>query len=282
MSIQRHNLVSELGKRVRCNARLLYISVAKCDEDYTSEPHTHTHAELFYILGGKGTFVLEDRSRSVEKDDLVVVNPRIQHHEESDAADPLEYIVLGVDGLELNSANDNQQQLHVINLAPSGIPIQAYLDEMLQELQDQIPGYETICQDLLEVLLLRVMRYSHYSAQPLPTVKRVSKECVAARRYIEEHFRESLSLDQLAQIIHINKFHLVHSFTKAFGFSPINYLLSLRLQECRYLLQSTDMSMTQISQAVGFSSACYFSQVFHKATGMSPREYRNSYRQGME
>ena len=282
MSIQRHNLISELGQRIRSNARLLYISVAKCGEDWSSETHAHTNAELFYILGGKGSFVLGDNSHPVQKDDLVVINPRVQHHEESDAAQPLEYIVLGVDGLELNSAEDSQQQIHIINLAESGIPIREYLDEMLRELEDQIPGYETICQDLLEVLLLRIMRYSHYSAQPLPAAKRVSKECAAARRYIEAHFRESLTLDQLAEIVHINKFHMVHSFTKAFGASPINYLLSLRLQECRYLLQSTDMSMTQISQAVGFSSACYFSQVFHKATGMSPREYRNAYRQGME
>lgn len=282
MSIQRHNLISELGQRIRSNARLLYISVAKCGEDWSSEPHAHTNAELFYILGGKGSFLLSDKSHPVEKDDLVVINPRVQHCEASDEAQPLEYIVLGVDGLELTASNDNQQQIHVINLAQSGIPIRAYLDEMLRELEDQIPGYETICQDLLEVLLLRVMRYSNYSAQPLPPAKRVSKECAAARRYIEAHFRENLTLDQLAEIVHINKYHMVHSFTKAFGVSPINYLLSLRLQECRYLLQSTDQTMTQISQAVGFSSPCYFSQVFHKATGMSPREYRNTYRQGME
>lgn len=282
MSITRFNLISEANQNSRVNARLLYISSAKCDSDWLSIPHTHTCAEIFYIAGGRGRFVIEGQAFPVEKDQLVIINPRVQHTEISDGSQPLEYIVLGVDGLELTAGDDDQQQFHFISFRQSDSPLQVYLKDMFREISTKAPGYETICQNLLEVFLIRVMRYSHYSARTVPSANKISKECAAVRRYIDGHFKESLTLDQLAAVVHINKYHMVHSFTKAYGISPINYLLSLRLQESRYLLQSTDHSMSQIAQIVGFSSPCYFSQVFHKATGMSPRAYRNTYRHGIE
>ena len=281
MSITRFNFISDLKKNSRINARLSYISVAKCDGDWVSTPHNHTCAEIFYITGGQGSFFIEDQAYPVEKDHLVVINSGVQHTEISDEAQPMEYIVLGVNGLEL-TANEDQKQFHILSFRECDSPILVYLQDMLREIENKASGYDTICQNLLEVLLVRAMRNSNYAARVVPSVNKVSKECAAARRYIDSHFRENISLDQLAAIVHINKYHLVHSFTKAYGVSPINYLLSLRLQECRYLLQSSEYTMSQIAQIVGFSSPCYFSQVFHKAMGMSPREYRNAYRRGDE
>lgn len=281
MSITRHNLVSEMSKKSRINARLSYISTAICDGDWDSTPHSHNCAEIFYITGGKGSFLIEDQTYPVEQGHLVVINSGVAHAESSDEEQPLEYIVLGVNGLEL-TANDEQKQFHILSFQHTDSPILPYVKEMLREIEGKAWGYDIVCQNLLEVLLVRAMRSSNYAARVVPSVNKVSKECAAVRRYIDSHFKESLSLDQLAAMVHINKYHLVHSFTKAYGTSPINYMLSLRLQESRYLLQSSDHSMSQIAQIVGFSSPCYFSQVFHKAMGMSPREYRNSYRRGVE
>lgn len=281
MSITRHNLVSELSKKSRINARLSYICTAVCDSDWDSTPHSHNCAEIFYITGGKGSFLIEDQTHPVEQDHLVVINSGVPHTEFSDEAQPLEYIVLGVNGLEL-TANNEQKQFHILSFQHTDSPLLSYMKEMLREIEEKAWGYDIICQNLLEILLVRAMRSSNYAARVVPSVNKVSKECAAARRYIDSHFKENLSLDQLAAMVHINKYHLVHSFTKAYGTSPINYMLSLRLQESRYLLQSSDHSMSQIAQIVGFSSPCYFSQVFHKAMGMSPREYRNSYRRGVE
>ena len=83
-----------------------------------------------------------------------------------------------------------------------------------------------------------------------------------------------MNLDQLAQIASLNKYHLSHIFTRDYGISPINYLLSLRIRESRMLLRSTDHTLAQIAQLVGFSSPSYFSQSFRKATGISPAQYR--------
>ena len=75
---------------------------------------------------------------------------------------------------------------------------------------------------------------------------------------------------------HINKYYLAHAFQKEYNISPINYLLRRRISESKALLASTDHSLTQISELVGFSSPSYFSQSFRRLEGISPIEYRRS------
>ena len=270
------------NKNTPSTARLLYINTAKYDGTWLSSPHTHTNAEVFYVLSGQGSFLIGGRPHPVEKDDLVIINPRVQHTEVSDSSQPLEYIVVGVGGMELVIGDNEQRHFQIINFRDSDPMILAYLKDILQEMENKAPGYEAVCKGLLDVLLIRVTRQCHYNARMVPYTNKISKECSTVRKYIDEHFREKLTLEQLSDMVGINKYYLVHSFTRSYGISPINYLLSLRMQECRYLLQSTNFSMAEISDAVGFSSPCYFSQIFHKATGMSPREFRNAYRQSAE
>ena len=103
---------------------------------------------------------------------------------------------------------------------------------------------------------------------------RANSECAAARRYIDEHFTEPLSLDTLAEVAHVNKYHLSHTFRREYGISPINYLIMRRIREGRHMLEHTSYSLSQIAHSIGFSSPSYFSQSFRKAEGLSPAEYR--------
>ena len=59
--------------------------------------------------------------------------------------------------------------------------------------------------------------------------------------------------------------------------SPINYLISRRLNEARHLLETTDYPIAKIAQAAGFSSQSYFSQVFRKELNVTPAQYRKEY-----
>ena len=80
----------------------------------------------------------------------------------------------------------------------------------------------------------------------------------------------------------MNKYYLVHSFSKEYGVSPINYLIGRRIEESRYLLADTNHSLSQISHMLGFSSPSYFSQSFRKLEGISPMEYRKRQRAARE
>ena len=80
--------------------RLLYISKSRFGGDWNSTTHTHSCTELFYCLSGEGQFYLAGQLFPVKPDDMVIVNPQVEHTELSLNASPLEYIVLGVANME--------------------------------------------------------------------------------------------------------------------------------------------------------------------------------------
>ena len=258
----------------RSSTRLLYVSTAKYGGDWHSLLHTHTCTEIFYVVGGMGKFQIEELTLSVSVDDMVIVNPNVEHTEVSFNASPLEYIVMGVEGLEFAAGESGDDRYRLVNCGGGREDTLYYLRAMLAEIENKAIGYDLVCQDLLEVLVVRLMRRTGFSLAPAASGTRTSKECAAVRRYIDSHFKESLSLDVLAEVAHVNKYYLVHTFSKEYGISPINYLISRRIAESKQLLSDTDHSLSQISHMLGFSSPSYFSQSFRKLEGISPMEYR--------
>lgn len=264
--------------KIQQSARLLYANAARYDPHWHSMPHTHPCAELFFVTGGRGAFHLQDLLYPVQRGDLVIVNAGFEHTETSDSASPLEYIVLGVEGLEALSPQPDANGWAAVSLHGLGTDLTPYLHAIVREAELQEPGYQSVCQGLLEVILTLLIRHANFSFSLADGDKKSSRECSMVRRYIDAHFKENLSLDQLAALAHVNKYYLVHTFTREYGISPINYLISRRILESRRLLESTNHSLSQIAHMLGFSSPSYFSQVFRKQVGSSPQEYRKAYK----
>ena len=273
MSRSHYSLNQNQSFTIRGTAKLLNAASAKYGGDWHSVPHTHNHAELFYIVGGKGQFLIEDQLYPVNTNHLVIINPNVTHTEVSLNAQPLEYIVLGIEGVELSITENSNGQFCILDHFES-MDITSCLRNILREMELKQPGYEDICQAFMEILIIRLMRSTGLSVPAEPQNNVGNHQCAAVRRYIDHHFKESLTLDQLASEAHMNKFYLSHAFKQEYGVSPINYMISRRINESKYLLAETDLSLSQIAQLLGFSSLSYFSQVFRKTQGVSPMEYR--------
>lgn len=255
--------------------RLAYVSRDQYSSEWNSSLHTHGCAELFFITGGHGRFRTRQEEFPVAIHDAVIVNANVPHTEVSQLDSPLEYTVLGVEGLETIAGSEGYTMLH---LHTGWEELMGCLQLMLQEAEAAQPGYERACRSLLEVVLIRLNRQRDAALSGEPSDARTSRECDLVRRYIDNHFKENLSLDQLAQLAHLNKYYLAHAFRREFGVSPINYLISRRIEESRFLLRETDHTMSLIAQILGFSSLSYFSQCFRRVEGVSPMEYRRRQR----
>lgn len=280
MSTNRYTLDSLAANPVdRSVTKLLYVSVARYSGEWHSTLHTHPCAELFFITGGKGYLRLSDQSVPISTDDLIIVNSNVEHTEVSSEELSLEYIVMGIDGLEALAGDKGDDGYSIIHFQSGREPLLFYLQSLLKELEEKLPGYNTVCQDLLEVVLLQLMRRSEFTVTFVPTSRKSSRETAIVRRYIENHFKEDLTLDDLANVAHVSKYYLAHAFSKEYGTSPINYLLSCRIQESLYLLTETSLTLSDISRMLGFSSPSYFSQSFRRMQGISPMQYRMQNRQ---
>lgn len=267
----------DLGKdptlTIRGTAKLLNVASARYGGDWHSVPHTHKHMELFFIVGGSGQFFIENQYYPVDTNSLVIINPNVPHTEVSLNAQPLEYIVLGIEGIEL-SAGENADGRFTIVDQYENAEISGCLRNILREMEKKSPGYEEVCQAFMEILMIRLMRSISLTVPTEPQVKSTNRQCAAVKRYIDLHFKESLTLELLAQVGHINKYYLSHAFKEEYGISPINYMIGKRIEESKYLLAETDFSLSQIAHLLGFSSLSYFSQVFRRVQSVSPKEYR--------
>lgn len=268
------------------HSRLLYVTTSKYEGDWQSILHSHPFSELFYVVNGKGTFVAEGSEFPVGRNDMVIINPHVQHTEKSLDTAPLDYIVLGIEGLSFSFENIVSAQdglsvqtasgaVYKYNVQSSNV--YAYLNIMLEEISQKQDNYETVCQNLLEILLVCMLRNDHLSVVEEEN-SLLNRECTQIKNYLDANYAEDISLDTLAALTHMNKYYMAHAFTKYAGCSPISYLLEKRIQEAKSLLESANYSIAQISDMLGFSSQSYFSQVFKKATGSTPVRYRSEHK----
>ena len=108
-------------------------------------------------------------------------------------------------------------------------------------------------------------------------VSRKRLELAAVKEYLDEHYTERITLDDLAERFFINKFYLSKIFRETYGTTINNYLISKRITRAKQLLRFTDMTVDEIGVAVGMTDANYFSRMFRKVEGISPREYRKQW-----
>ena len=275
MSRSHYSLNREQGFTIRGTAKLLNAASARYGGDWHSVPHTHNHLELFYIVGGKGQFLIQDQLYPVNSNNLVVINPNVTHTEVSLNAQPLEYIVLGIEGVELATSKNSNGQFSILDHFES-VEISGCLRNILREMEQKNTGYEDVCQAYMEILIIRLMRNTALAVPTEPRMISGNRQCAAVKRYIDLHFKEALTLEQLAEDAHMNKYYLSHAFKREYGISPINYMITKRIEESKYLLAETDLSMSQIAQLLGFASLSYFSQVFRRTQSATPMEYRKS------
>lgn len=264
------------GPRPRDQLKLRNVASAKYGGDWHSIPHAHGYTELFYIVDGDGQFQVDDNRFPVHAHQLIVVNPNIIHTEVSYESHALEYIVVGIEGLELSIPGSDENRYCIYSF-PSKNGVLTCMQLILREMQDHELEYQTVCQAYMDIIIVKLMRDASVSLTQAPSQLPGNRQCASVRHYIDLHYKEKLSLDQLAEEACINKYYLVHAFKEEYGVSPINYLIDCRIREGKRLLTETDLSLSQIAAVLGFSSASYFSQSFRKAEGVSPVEYRKTH-----
>ena len=124
--------------------------------------------------------------------------------------------------------------------------------------------------EALSSLLVWILRENELASRPV--IPKVYQELV---RYMEANFRQPITLDDLAAKAYLNKYHLIKEFKRYIGSTPHDYLISLRILNAGFLLQNTDIPVSQVGLAAGFENITNFMRLFKKHMGMTPGEYRN-------
>ncbi|MDX1452963.1 MAG: AraC family transcriptional regulator [Oleiphilaceae bacterium] len=95
-----------------------------------------------------------------------------------------------------------------------------------------------------------------------------------ARSYMRDNLHRRLSLEELARVSQLSKFHFNRRYRQLTGYSPLQHFIHLKVEHACYLLESSTLSIADIAFELGYEDPLYFSRVFRKVTGIAPRTYR--------
>ena len=149
---------------------------------------------------------------------------------------------------------------------------------VLEEITGHAASDRRIVQNHLDTWLRQIRR----DRRPRPTDDAVPPALLHTKRYIEAHYADRLTLNELARHAHLAPTYFCAQFKHHFGATPIDYVVRLRLHRAAYLLRNQNLRIGDIARAVGYSDVYHFSKLFKKNYGLSPRDMRRQQCRGLE
>lgn len=257
----------------------------------TKQTSYHAHndfTELTYILSGKSKYRINDIYYEVKAGDMIVCNPGVHHQNVLiDGEEPAVEFCTGFTDFHFKDMNENTIELgekgHVVRFNASiKREISRLCYDMLAENEDnQIGKYFMLKAQLIQMLMLlmRELIESPKVIQKSYNFETYSKSYAVKRiiNYLMENYEQKISLDQIAHNMYLSPVYISKIFKEETGESPINYLIKIRLEKAKEILEERrEGSIKSIANEIGYDDVYHFSKLFKKYFGMSPQHYRKT------
>lgn len=264
--------------------------------------HWHKEVEFQYIQKGQAYITCDEDNITVSEGDIVFINQSVRHFITPAGEDGVlissiivnPSFILGFGQLELENkyinpitANRSFGSLHITSENSLYQQFLLFLTHLISLNADRPAGYELLSKAY--ILQLWKLVYDLLPASS-PASSKISARTAnqdaqrtrQAMLYIQEHFMESVTLDDIAGSILVSRSECCRCFKRAIGLSPIEYLMKYRIMEsAKYMQRKTHESISEIAGAVGFNNTSYFNKIFKKFIGCTPTEYRQSLRRNI-
>lgn len=243
--------------------------------------HKHTGIlELLYIAGGEGRYLVGNREYAVHAGDLVICNAETLHGETPFQQHSLQTYCCALSGYQAPSLPagclidaDDRPVVALGSYADAANHIIPTIYSLYAASPDNLP----ICEQLATSILLLVTQ-ARQLQQGKSYIAQKNEELVRTLTdYLDRHYAEPLTLDQISAAMHMSISHLSHLFKRETGVSPMQYVIHRRIGEAQSLLMETRLPIHSIEERLGFGSSCHFTAMFKKYVGISPREYRKHF-----
>jgi len=233
----------------------------------------HDDHLLIYCIDGQGSLSIADKTMRINPGDLMILPQGLPHSYEARKQNPWSIYWMHFDG-DLSRDFIAQilpdSQTPVISLGVQSRLV-ADFSALLESRQHSpnpmafIHASNQLRQILTHIALLKPLVQQQRSD---------SLDLDRVHTLMQARLAEQLDLDTLAEAVNLSKYHFVKRYKALTGTTPINHFIHLRIEHACHLLDVTAKSIKEISYDVGYDDAYYFSRLFKKVMGLSPRDYR--------
>lgn len=258
--------------------------------DYRERRHCHDFNEIMFIVKGAGICTINGRNYPMIRGDFYIMNTEDSHSfmieqnlvyfqmlfreslfTASELAVLREFPVFvewlysrDIGSKKFNLASAHYHELEQLAMA------------MAKEFENRTVAYRLRTKSLFIGFLIQALRFMNIS-KPLGNSGH-NLQISKAIDYIHQHSHEKITIAGLAALTKVSGNYFGELFRKETGVSVFDYIGRVRIERARYELENSDKTVSEIAAELGFCDASYFSNSFHKYTGMYPRAYRQTCR----
>lgn len=236
-------------------------------------PHLHKEIEIIYVINGESHARADRNDEIIKTGDLFISFPNQIHYYEGSQAG--EYIVL------IFSADILFELKNVLydNIPRKNVRHNMQNSEIVKLLLMTEKAEGTYKQTLMVGLINQLMAMLMPEIDLKLRIKTDNSTLQSILNYCQQNFAEDLSLQQVAEALHISKYHISHLFNEKLNIGFSAYLNIIRIDEACELLEETDKKTSDISEEVGFGSIRSFNRAFLRLMDTTPLQYRTKFRQ---
>lgn len=276
-------------------------SFCKVFEVHDSAPsgslfHGHEFVQIWYIRRGRCEHFVGEKTYNLDVGDSFLIPPNVAHKTllQPDTSviccdfDPEAVLALMLPKEEGETELTLEKVTSFLEESRAELPcfrfrqktrrrVERLMQELLDEYEEESHYFEDVLRIKIRELLLLFMREFASVSERMRSdqIYEKYKTLMAdAIRYIDENFHENLTLSGVCKHFAISKTYFCHLFKLITGKTFTEYLTDLRIRAAMAMLEDQSLSITEISEKLGFSNTSYFSKIFKRHTGCLPKEYR--------
>lgn len=248
-------------------------------------PHCHSYYQIIVSLKNGGEILIGGQHYPLTEHQVFLIHPNAEH------AIPLDSARTQLKFLDIKFTVQDDQLAGELSQLPPSLSVgnfslfQNLFGQILRESAQGGPySYDCVCHyfGLLLVQLLRTQATGDVQTSGTLPAEPDLNPCYGADipqivQFIQQNYASPITLDDLSRIVSVSKSTLIQAFKTVLNTTPIQYINHIRLTKAKELLLSTDSSISEISEMVGFQSLHYFSRYFKTREQLSPIEYRQRY-----
>ena len=242
----------------------------------TYRPKGRLDYQIIYIASGVGHFHFDNAENEtiVPAGNIVLYRPRELQKYEYYGEDKTEVYWIHFTGSDVKNIlrkyglKDKERIFHV----GSSMEYERIFKRIIIELQRCQDNYEEMLTLLLTHLLIVFDR--ELSREHIITNEYMDREMDNAVSYFNENYNKDISIEQYAESRGMSVSWFIRNFKKFTGTAPMQFIVSLRINNAQILLEQTNYTINEIAKIVGYDDQLYFSRLFRKQKGFSPSQYR--------
>jgi len=237
--------------------------------------HFHEYYVIGFIEKGQRFLSCKNNEYTIETGDLLLFNPRDNHACEQIDGKTLDYRCINIKPEIMSKVIFEITGKEYLPYFKSQVVFHSELIVVLRELHQIIMEEEKDFRKEEIFFFLLEQLIEEYTEQEVPAGNtEQSTEARAICEFLENHYMENITLDDLCKLTGLSKYYLLRSFTKQKGISPYSYLETIRIDKAKKMLEQGVLPI-DVAILTGFTDQSHFSNFFKKFIGLTPKQYMN-------